>query len=143
MACVARLIGLPEEAGQEDDCRSLGCVVVDSEADTEVEDEDGSPSSPSFIPETPLRIVSGQQGEENVSALQGEEMEDCSAGVCEEACDGLSDRSREEAQSESDVSAMETAADGDGTDAAVMCREGMEVECVSGGAEEEVVGVRR
>src|ERR1700709_2134010 len=91
MACVARLIDLPDhEAGG---C-GLSCLTVDSDADTEVEDEGGLPSSsskPSFIAETPQSLGSDSGLEEMVqmSALQGEETEKCGVNV---RADAVGDR---------------------------------------------------
>ena len=87
MACVARMIGL-SNTESDDACRRLGCDAAESVADTEVEDEDVSPSSPSFIPETPLRKADGQRREEEVSASQREEKADRDANVCSDVLDG-------------------------------------------------------
>ena len=85
MTCVARLIGLSDH---EAVCRGLGCSSVDSDADTEVEDEDGSPLSslssslssslPSFIAETPLSSDSGREERVQTNALQEGETGECS-----------------------------------------------------------------
>ena len=119
MACVARLLGLSD---QEAACRGLGCPVVDSDAATEVEDEDGSPSSPSIIPETPPRRNSGQQTGEEVSTSQRGE-KDCDENVCANAVGAH----RDDAQNTCAMSAMVTA-----VAAVVLDGDGMEMEEVVG-----------
>jgi hypothetical protein len=151
MRSVARLIGL---SAREAACDELTiCLTVDSDADTEMQDEDEStlPSSPSFIAETPLSRDSGRSGwEEGVrmSAPQSEEMKERGASVSAES-DAVSDRqdaARSECATGVVVAAVETA---------VVSSDRMDVEeqevldgvcevmaeCVGGGAGVRVVGV--
>ncbi len=87
MAYAARLIDVSD--ADTAPCRGLGCAAVDSDAETEVEDGDGPPSSPSFIPETPLSEADAQLSEEEVSASQRRERADCDANVCAVAAAGV------------------------------------------------------
>lgn len=118
MACVARLIGF-SDSEPDVACRLLGCAAVDSDADTEVEDEDDSPSMPSFIPETPLREAGGQRREEEVSASQREEKADWDASVCADAVGGHCDGAQNTCHISGMVTAVATVA---------MAEDGMEVE---------------
>ena len=89
MSSVARLIGL---TAHEAACDELVCLSVDSDADTEVQDEDESllpvPSVPSFIPETPLSALSSDSGRSGweqgvrMSAQQRAEAKKRGASVC-------------------------------------------------------------
>ena len=145
MTCVARLIGLSDH---EAVCRGLDCPTVDSDADTEVEEEDGSrlSSLPSFIAETPLSSGSGREERVQRNALQEGETGECGANVRAEAVGNH----REAVQKNCTIGAVATA-----VAAAVVSGDGMELEeeavvngvcevmeeCVDGGGTAGGVGV--
>jgi hypothetical protein len=80
MTHVARLIGLPiAEVG----CRDRHGSAIESDAETEVEGWEVSPSTtPSVIPETPPRDQGGQQTEERISVEQRQGVGEGTANVC-------------------------------------------------------------
>ena len=124
MTCVARLIGLSDH---EAVCRGLGCSAVDSDADTEVENEDGSPLSslssslPSFIAETPLSSDSGREEKVQRNALQEGETGECGANVRAKAVGNH----REAVQKNCTIGAVAVAT---AVVAAVVSGDGMELE---------------
>ena len=138
MACVAQLIGL-SDSGDEAVDRGLSCRIVDSQADTEVEEEDevgpaGSPlsssSSPSFVAETPLSVsrsggLSGGSERVHMAALlRREETEERAASVCAGGGGAVGDH-RDAVRSECSIGAAPVVA---AVAAAVVAGDGMEVE---------------
>ena len=138
MACVAQLIGV-SDSGDEAVDRGVSCRIVDSQADTEVEEEDevdpaGSPlsssSSPSFVAETPLSVSRGgglSDGSERVqmaALLRGEETEERAASVCAGGGGAVGDH-RDAVRSECSIGVAPVVA---AVAAAVVAGDGMEVE---------------
>jgi hypothetical protein len=74
----ARLIGLPSPEAHSG---HRGCSAIFSWAETEAEDSEESPSTPSFASVTLTRDSGGQQTEERVSGERGRGGSECAAGV--------------------------------------------------------------
>ena len=146
----AQLIGL-SDSGDEDAARGLSCYIVDSQADTEVEEEDevgpaGSPlslsSSPSFVAETPLSVSRGgglSGGSERVrmaALLRREETGERAASVCAGGGGAVGDH-RDAVRSECSIGALAVMT---GVEAAVVAGDGMGGAGGGGGGEWDVCG---